>query len=163
MIVVDTSALISIAAADTIDLVLEEFDVHTTDSVIEELETTAEYEDVHGDAARTVLEHEDSLTVHTVPESAFESSRIDAGEASCALLTEESGADFLITDDLRAVPEFQTIVNARVTISPIVLRALVERTRLEPEAALERVDRMAEARDGLETPIYRRAKNLFQD
>jgi rRNA-processing protein FCF1 len=38
MIVADTSALISIAAINLLDTFLTEFDIHTTETVIEELE-----------------------------------------------------------------------------------------------------------------------------
>lgn len=162
MIVADTSALVSLAAAEVLDLVIEEFDVHTTELVVEELRDTAEYEDVHGNAAGKVLK-DSGITVHSVSNQDFRSSRIDAGEASCAMLVEELDADFLITDDLRALPELQNIVTCRVAISPIVLRALVKRNRLDAEAAQEQVECMAETRDWLGTPIYHRAKNLFQD
>lgn len=163
MLVADTSALVSLATADTLDLVLEEFDVHTTDTVVEELETTAEYDDVHGDAARDVVDRKNSIAVHQLPDPGLETSRIDAGEASCARLCEERDADFLVTDDLRALPELQHLVACRVAISPIVLRALVKRDRLDTETALERVETMAETRDWFDAPIYRRARDLFQE
>ncbi|MFB6197135.1 MAG: hypothetical protein ABEI52_02545, partial [Halobacteriaceae archaeon] len=70
-------------------------------------------------------------------------------------------ADFLITDDLRALPELQTVASSKVAISPIVLKALVQRDVLTQEEALEKLDELAEQRDWLGTPIYRRAKNLF--
>jgi rRNA-processing protein FCF1 len=62
MIVADTSALISIAAINLLDTFLTEFDIHTTETVIEELEATSEYEDNHARAASTVLENRDRLT-----------------------------------------------------------------------------------------------------
>lgn len=52
MIVADTSALISLATAGVLDIVLAEFDVHTTDTVIEELEDTARFDDAHGAGAQ---------------------------------------------------------------------------------------------------------------
>lgn len=90
------------------------------------------------------------------------SSRVDTGEGSCALLTKELDIEFLITDDLRAVPELQTVADAKVAISPIVLKALVQRDELEQEEALEKLDELAEQRNWLGAPIYRKAKNLFQ-
>lgn len=68
-----------------------------------------------------------------------------------------------MTDDLRALPELQSLVDARVAISPIVLRALVERTVLDEAAALNRLETVAESRDWLEAPIYRRARSLFDE
>jgi predicted nucleic acid-binding protein len=162
MIVADTSALITLATADTLQTVLTEFDVHTTETVIQELEETAEYNDIHGDAATETLNQKDSFTIHNIEDPGFESSRIDSGEASCITLIQEQEAEFLITDDLRALPELQTLVDAKVAISPIMLKALVKRGVLTSEEAVKRVEQLAEARDWLGRPIYRRAQRLFE-
>lgn len=163
MIVADTSALISIATIDTLEAFLTEFDVHTTELVVQELEETRGYDDLHGDAAETVIDHLDRITVHPIQDADVKSSRIDQGEASCALLMNELEADFFITDDLRALPELQAVVDARVVISPIVLKALVERGVLEHEGAKNRLTRLAESRDSLGAPIFRRAQAQFED
>lgn len=161
MIVADTSAVISLCIADSLSLVLDAFDVHTTESVVEELEDTAEYDDIHGEAATAVLEQEQDVVVHTVKDPEFTSSRVDSGEATCVLLCRRLDADFLLTDDLRALPELQNLTTAKVAISPIVLKALVKRDVLEREAALNRVESLAEDRDWLHSPIYDRARDLF--
>ncbi|MDY7082015.1 MAG: hypothetical protein SXQ77_06330 [Halobacteria archaeon] len=163
MIVADTSALITVATAEILETVLEEFGVHTTETVIEELEETSKHDDIHGKAAEKVLELSDSITVHEVENEGIESSRIDEGEGCCAELTHERDVDFLITDDLRALPELQSATNARVAISPIVLKALVKRDVLEPEEAEQKLDKIAEKRDWLGAPIYRKAERLFED
>lgn len=163
MIVVDTSAFISLATVDTLQLTVEEFETHTTETVIEELGNTASYADIHGEAATDVLEHRSQFTVHTVSEFHLETSRIDRGEASCARLCRELDAAFLLTDDFRALPELQNVTQTRVAISPIVLKTLVQRNRLATEVARDRVERLAEKRDWLGRPIYRRAMGLFSD
>jgi predicted nucleic acid-binding protein len=163
MIVIDTSSLITLSTATVLPLVLEEYDVHTTETVIQELEETAAYDDTHGEAARAVLENENGITVHRTGERTFQSSRIDSGEGSCALLTRDIDAAFLITDDLRALPELQSITDSNVAISPILLKALVERDVLERDDALEKLDRIADERDWLGAPIYRRARRLFDE
>lgn len=163
MIVVDTSAFISLSTANSLDLTLEAFDIHTTELVSRELEETATYTDVHGRAATAVLERESEFAVHTVPEPELRSSRIDRGEASCVRLCQELEADFLLTDDLRALPELQNVTQARVAISPIALKALVKRNRLSNEEAQNRLKTLAKNRDWLASPIYKRARNLFSD
>jgi predicted nucleic acid-binding protein len=162
MIVADTSGLISLTTVDLLDTFLTEFDVHTTDLVVEELEETGEYDDSHGKAAETVLSQLDRITTHQV-DGEFTSSRVDPGEGSCVLLTKEEDADFLVTDDLRALPELKTLADSKVAISPIVLKALVKRDVLSEEEALDRLDELAEKRRWLGAPIYRRAKRLFGD
>ncbi len=161
MIVADTSALISIASIDLFDTFLTEFDVHTTERVVGELEETSEYDDTHGEAADTVFGKLDQIGTHQL-DGKFTSSRVDEGEGSCILLTKETDAEFLITDDLRALPELQTVADAQVAISLIVLKALVKRNVLDREEALEKLDELAEQRSWLGAPIYRRAKNLFE-
>ncbi|WP_135829449.1 hypothetical protein [Halorussus halobius] len=163
MLVSDTAALISLATADALGLVLDEFDVHTTETVLEELEATAEYDDSHGRAARNVLDSRTALTVHATGHLQVESARVDDGEASCTALARKTDADFLVTDDLRALPELQALTDARVAISPVVLKALVKRGVLDRHEATERVESMAETRDWLGSPIYRRATDLFEE
>jgi len=161
MIVADTSALISLASIDLLDIFLAEFEVHTTELVLDELENTAGYDDRHGAAAQTVLDNLDRIAAHPTG-GEFESSRVDQGEGSCALLTRELDADFLITDDLRALAELQTVADSKMAISPIVLKALVQRDVLNQADALEKLDELAEQRDWPGAPIYRRGKRLFQ-
>ncbi|AXG07607.1 hypothetical protein DU500_14875 [Haloplanus rubicundus] len=163
MIVADTSALVSLTAADTLDLLLEEFDVHTTETVIKELEDLASYGDKTAEHAQQVLGRKERTTIREVDTLEYQSSRVDEGEGSCIQLTRDIAADFLITDDLRALPELQTLTETRIAISPIVLKALVERGVLARGEALERLDDAAEERDWLEAPIYRRARGLFDE
>lgn len=91
----------------------------------------------------------------------FTSSRVDEGEGSCALLIKKIDADFLITDGLRALPELQTVADAKVAIAPIVPRALVQKNILTDEEAREKLDKLAETREWLGAPIYRKAQDLF--
>lgn len=161
MIVADTSALISIASIDLLDTFLAEFDVHTTETVVDELKETSEYDDRHGNAADTVRSHSDSIRVHGT-DADVETARIDAGEGSTATLANDIDADFLITDDLRALPELQQYVDAKVALSPIVLKALVKRNVLTHDQSLQKLDELAAERDWLGAPIYRRAEQLFQ-
>ena len=163
MIVADTSSLISIASIQILDTFLEEFDVHTTETVVEELRETAEYEDRHAEAAQTVLQHKKQIRIHEVENPGFQSSRIDPGEATILKLSQKNTVDFLITDDLHALPELQTVADTQVAISPIVLKALTQRNKLEQEEAERKLRELAENRDWLNAPIYRRAQRLLPE
>jgi len=163
MIVVDTSAFISLTIADVLDSVLTEYDIHTTQHVIDELRTTAEYDDVHGTAADHVLTKTRHITVDAVDDPELRTSRIDTGGATCIQIVQRREADFLITDDLRALPELQQLTDAQVAISPLLLRALVKRGVLTNDEARERLEKMAASRDWLGAPIYRRAQQLFNE
>ena len=59
MIVSDTSSLILLATGDLLGVFLDEFKVHTTETVIQELEETQEYDDIHATAAEEVLDNID--------------------------------------------------------------------------------------------------------
>jgi hypothetical protein len=72
------------------------------------------------------------------------------------------GPLFLVTDDFRALPELQELVDAEVALSPIVLRALVIRGVLSAEDANAAFDRIAAGRDWLETPLYRYGRRLLE-
>lgn len=163
MLVVDTSALISLAVGDALDPVLAEYDVITTQTVWKELEATADYDDRHGDGAATVLASEDAFSIIETQAEAFETSRIDAGEASCVAATRTRDTPFLVTDDYRALPELQELVDAEVVLSPIVLRALVKRGTWSEQRAQTAFEKIAEGRDWLGAPIYRYARQLFED
>lgn len=162
MIVVDTSPFISLSVGDVLDIVLDEYAVHTTQHIHDELLDTAAYDDIHGEAADAVLGSVASITVHQRTDPTIETSRIDTGEASCIELSNSENAAFLITDDLRALPELQALTDAQVAISPILLRALVTRDALAATDAEERLDQIARSRDWLGAPIYRRAEKLFE-
>ncbi|MBP1986635.1 PIN domain-containing protein [Halolamina salifodinae] len=161
MLVVDTSAFVSLAVGEVLDHVLEEFDVVTTATVVEELEETAESDDLHGAGAAAVLDVEDAFTVVDIEGNQFETSRIDVGEASCVAAARELDAAFFVTDDYRALPELQEIVDAEVALSPIVLRSLVKRGVLTEAEAQTRFEKIAEGRGWLGAPIYRYARRLF--
>lgn len=141
------SALSSLATAEVEALVVAEFDVHTTQVVRRELAETTAYDDAHGRAAQRVLEHRAQFTVHAVDSEQVQSSRIDRGEASCVALDHPLEPAFLVTDDLRALPELQDMTSARVVLLPIVLRALVKRDVLENHDARDRLERSATERD----------------
>lgn len=163
MLVIDTSAFISLAIGDVLDDVLTEYNVVTTRLVIDELESTAEYDDVHGHGATAVLERSDRFEVLDTSSPELSSSRIDAGEASCVTAVEQTNAAFLITDDFRALPELTTLVSADVALSPILLRALVKRGVLTDSEARSALDTIARDRDWLGAPIYRYAQRLFEE
>lgn len=154
MLVIDTSAFLSLAVGNALEPALDEFDIVTTQTVRSELEATAAYDDRHGTAAAGVLAAEDAFMLVETHGEEFETSRIDAGEASCVAATRAQDAPFFLTDDFRALPELQQLVDADVVLSPIVLRALVKRDSWSEHQAETAFETIAEERDWLGAPIY---------
>mgnify|MGYP000353097981 CR=1 FL=1 len=164
MLVVDTSAFVSLAVGNVLTVVVDEFEVGTTTAVLDELRETAEYDDPHGEAASRALELAPEIGVCDADEraEAFVTSRIDIGEASCVVAAHDVDAAFLVTDDFRALPERRKLVDANVALSPVVLRALVERAALDEEGAEAAFEAIAEGRDWLGAPIHRYARDRFE-
>lgn len=161
MIVVDTSAFVSLGVGDVLRPVVGEFDLGTTTSVVAELEETAEYDDRHGRAAAVTLDLVSEVTVVDSTDESLVTSRIDAGEASCVAAIRDHGAAFLVTDDFRALPELRALVDVDVALSPILLRASVNRGVLTEGEARTALQTIAGERDWLGAPIYRYARRLF--
>ena len=162
MLVVDTSAFVSLAVSGVYESVREEYELVTTEIVWSELAATAAYEDPHGEAAAAVQSRREAVTILDCSGETFETSRIDAGEASCVAAVRETEAAFLLTDDYRALPELQQLVDCEVALSPIVLRALVKRGVLGEREATTAFERVVDERDWLGAPINQYAKQLFE-
>jgi len=142
MLVVDTSAFVSLAVGGVLSTVVDEYEIVATELVWSEFGATADHDDMHGRAAADVLSVRDQVTVLDRRGEAFVTSRIDDGEASSVAAVKETDAAFLITDDYRALPELQQVVDCEVALSLIVLRALVKRgvlTEDEATAAFETI------------------------
>ena len=164
MLVVDTSAFVSLGVGEVLDAVIDEYELITTETVRDELRETAGYDDRHGNAAGKALKRTGDIDVVDVDDGSDHviTSRIDEGEASCVAAVRETGAAFLITDDYRALPELQAAVDSRVALSPILLRALVKRDALGEAEARTAFETISEGRDWLEAPIHRYARELFE-
>lgn len=161
MIVADASALGSLAGVQVLDLALDALDVHTTDLVIDTLEIASAFHGPDGDGARAALGDRDGLVVHRGDCTAFESSRVDPSQGSCATLAVELDANALLTDDLLALPELERLVPCPVANSPVVLAALVRRGVLAHQDARFRLEGLAERKDWLGRPVRRRALASF--
>lgn len=164
MLIVDTSAFVSLAVGDVLYVVIDEFDVVSTATVRDELRETAAYDDRHGEAAGQALDLTDDIDVLGVADESGRvvTSRIDEGEANCVIAARETGAEFLITDDYRALPELRAAIDSRVALSPLVFRALVERDALSESEARAAFETISEGRDWLEAPIHRYGRELFE-
>lgn len=166
-IAVDTSALISLAHGDFIDLMFNEFDVIISDKVLEELEQTAQFDDVDGLVAKQVLKLTNKIEVRSVDSQAVESlltSRIDLGEASCIVLAEQEDVQTLISDDFRAMHQLQVHSQTKgfdLGFGAVLIQALVLRGKLSREEALDKLEYIASKRNWMGRPIYRAYRQLI--
>jgi len=148
-------------------LVLEEFDVLTSEVAWGELEETAAYDDPDGRAAQQVLKVRSRLEVRPVPEEAYVpllGRRLDEGEASCLILAREPEVEALISDDFDALPYLERHARAQgieLGLGVALIQALIRRGKLSPEEGGEIFERIARRRGWLGRPIYEYAKRFL--
>ena len=93
----------------------------------------------------------------------FDHIKIDRGEGSCAVLARNIDAEFLITDDIRALPLLKNIASTKVVISPIVLKVMGKKGLPSNDEGKEKLEKLIGKRDWFETLIYERSLELFGD
>ncbi len=149
-LVIDSSALISLAHGSVLEIILQEFQVLTSSVVWRELEATAKFNDLDGRAASHVLAHRELLTVVDLSESDFKEyvgRRVHGGEASCVALARH--ADAFICDDFDALPYLEAHcrrLGIEIGLCSVLIHALVIRGRLSKEEARGAFDRIAKRR-----------------
>ncbi len=168
-IVIDTSALISLALGSIVELVLKEFSVVISNLVLNEIEELASFNDDVGNAARTVLSLKNLIEIRTVnvdDVKPFLTSRVQIGEASCIVLVRNPETMALITDDFRAMHHLRSLShvhNFELGLGAVLIRALLLRDKLNKTKALEVIDNILVRRNWLGGPIYRAYKKILLD
>jgi len=166
-IVVDTSALISLAHGSVLDLALEEFHFIVSDIVIKELEETSQYSDPDGKAAQEVLKRRSKLEIREVkPERfrSFLSGRVDPGEASCLVLAQIEEVKAFISDDFHAMHKLEYYskkYSIKLGLCATLIKALTLKGRLSREEAIKIFDKIAQRRGWLGKAIYEYGKRLL--
>ncbi len=106
-IVIDSSALISLTHGRLLEHALREFEIATSNRVLQELEQTAKFADPDGQAAQAFLAKRALLKIIDVSEADFRNylgRKVHAGEASGLCLAHQQEADAFICDDFDALP-----------------------------------------------------------
>ncbi|MDP2767609.1 MAG: hypothetical protein Q8O41_09210, partial [Candidatus Methanoperedens sp.] len=96
--------------------------------VYEELKQIAEFDDVHGRSARDVLGLVESgiISVKSVQAGQEHAENIDMGEAETLTLAESDEYDYIITDDVKALPYIKSKAKVKVLTSVFVIRLLYD-------------------------------------
>lgn len=168
-VIIDTSSLISLVHGELLESVLSGFEVVVTKTVLSELEETAQFEDEGGEAAATVLKHQDELKISKAPREGVRevlTGSLDIGEATCIVLAKArgEGIDALISDDFKAMAHLEYYSNKEeFDLGPcaVLIRALQLRGDLSKKKAGEAFERIAEKRDWMGRPIYEYGKKFL--
>lgn len=167
ILVADASALVSlgIVAGDDPDpfaQCLARYDVLVPQAVIEELEEIASFDDVHGQAAATVLERTDTFTTAAVALDA--EFPLDDGENAAITLANERDAALLLCDEFNQLGLIHaSLVDTRLVTTPTLLSVLVRTKQLSPADARALLDQISDARSWDANSYVQRARSLLEE
>src|SRR3989344_6711688 len=149
-IVLDTSALMSLAAGRCLDLVVGSLECVIPDRVREELIGLSRNNDYEGNLATQVLDLIDKEIV--VCHASHQSKQ---GELECAYLANDlTDVGFLITDDTLALEKLEKICIKDVRFSTLLIYALCLKGKITKKHAFEIVERMRVKRNWKDNIIY---------
>jgi len=148
-ILADTSALVSLEIKHLVDLATKHIQFSITKGVCEELKDIAEFDDTHGISARDVLKLVESgtIAVKSMPASEEHAQNIDMGEAEILTLSESGEYDYIITDDVKALPYIKSQTNTKALTSAFVIRLLYDLKMLTRQEALTSIKEISASRD----------------
>ncbi len=159
-VVLDYSALISLAHGEILDLVLSEFEILVSKQVIEELEATSRYKDVDGKAASQVIRNKDQLKIKKVNQEKVENlltSKIHLGEATCILIAQEEVIEALISDEFDTMYQLEYYSNKYsfdLGLYSTLIKALILRGELTKDEGKKIFDQIAQKRNWIGRKIY---------
>ncbi len=154
--IVDTSAIISLAATNKLELASKIFSFVAPLRVKEELTEICNIEDELGDIAKIVLNF--SLIEFINLDEEF---RNKDGEIEVINLANTMGADIVVMDDIKARKKLQSKCNVQINFSPFILYVLYYNGFLSYEESLESIERMKNKRHWEENLVIEYAKMLF--
>jgi len=166
-LVADASALVSpgIVAGDDPDplaLCLTHYAVLVPQAVIEELEAIASYDDIHGQAAATVLDRMDTFTTASVALDA--EFPLDDGENAAVTLANDRDAALLLCDEFNQLGLIHaSLVDTRLVTTPTLLSVLVRTTHLSAADARFLLDQISAARSWDSNSYVQRARSVLAE
>jgi len=139
------------------------------EEVKNELQSAANFTDVHGQAANEALRLIGEGKIHVlsiVPIAEVEAlchqnRRIDRGEAATILLAEQEGIDTILSDDFKAFPQMSNITQNQILLSVYALARLVEENYTTLKDAEICLNTIAAHRNWIGRAIFDYAKKLI--
>jgi len=149
IVLADTSALISLEVKGLVGLASKLIQFIITTAVYDELDDISRFEDVHGRSAKDLLRLIERCVVVVKPVSLMPEhlKNIDIGEAEILSLAASCERDYIITDDVKALPYMKSVSEVKVLTSAFVIRLLYDAGILSREDALNSIKEIAASRD----------------
>lgn len=148
-ILADTSALVSLEIKHLVALASRFIQFSISTGVYKELKEIAEFDDMHGRSAKDVLKliEKGVISVKSVHARKEHAENIDVGEAEILTMAESGSYDYIITDDVKALPYIKSIAKVKVLTSVFVIRLLYDLNILSRQDALDSIKEIAASRD----------------
>jgi len=148
-ILADTSALISLEIKGPVSQASKPVQFIISTAVYDELIGIARFEDVHGRSAKDLLRLivDGVITVKSVSLLPEHLNNIDIGESEILSLAGACECDYIITDDVSALPYMRSVAEMKVLTSAFVIRLLYDAGVLSHGDALNSIKEIAASRD----------------
>ncbi|SEH12687.1 hypothetical protein SAMN04487967_0917 [Natronorubrum sediminis] len=160
-VIADTSALVSLGIADgcgsPLRLLETEYDLSVPDTVYGELEETALYDDVHGQAASRVLE---LLTTDQCQSVELDQKfPLDDGENAAVSLANSQNAEILLCDEFNSLGLIHaSLADTRLVTTPVLLSSFSRNELLTPAQSITLLDSIAAKRSWEENSYVQRTR-----
>lgn len=164
-ILADTSALVSLEIKHLVNLASKHIHFSISEGILEELQDIAEFDDVHGRSARDVLKLAESriITVQFMAAREKHTQNIDRGEAEVLTMSESGDYDYIITDDVKALPYIKSVAKVKVLTSAFVIRLLYDINVLSRQEALNSIKEISASRDWYGGILETISNRYFED
>lgn len=166
-LIADASGLVSLGIVahddpDPLALCLSQYEVLVPAAVVDELQQIASYDDVHGHAASTVLDHAESITTESVDLDA--EFPLDDGENAAVTLANNLDAALFLCDEFNQLGLIHaSLVDTRLLTTPTLLSILVRTEWLSTADARLLLDEISDARSWGANSYVQRARSLFEE
>ncbi|MCX9014704.1 MAG: hypothetical protein OIN89_07915 [Candidatus Methanoperedens sp.] len=151
---IDTCSLIALYYSGYLGIINKNADIVITKKIISELEDISAFTDDDGRAAEDVLRLLSGITIiETMPQS--------SGEEELIEVARQNKCDFIVSDDIRAIPKFKT-VNSAIIFSSHLLYYMYRTGIISKEEGLVALEKMRIKRSWKENVIYIAGIQLFK-
>ncbi|MFB6360789.1 MAG: hypothetical protein ABEH59_05645 [Halobacteriales archaeon] len=149
-LVADTSGLVSLGILakcdqDPFQLCLDAYEVTIPETVVEELETIAAHDDVHGAGARVALDQNERMQMESA--ALDPSFPLDDGENAAVVVANELKASLVLCDEFNQLGLIHaSLTDTRLVTTPILLSIFAHNDLLSDSEAVAVLDHLIEAR-----------------
>ena len=165
-LIADASGLVSLGVAadetqDPLTLCLDQYEVIIPKQVFEELEEIASYDDIHGQAASTVLDQSHDFEARSVELDA--NFPLDDGENAAITLANDLDAELFLCDEFNQLGLIHaSLANTRLVTTPTLLSIFVQTDQLTADEARMHLDAITDARSWDENSYVQRSRSLLK-